>query len=223
MIAYFALALSLATAVVLRSRVTFLALFASLIGTSLLIRPRLARLIATVVVIATLLLDGLLGFRLISRFASLLELGTRVSLWSASVKMFLAAPMLGQGPHIFGGIWHDYLPTGTNWIALPVETGIVPWPHNLYLELLSERGLLAVILFAVLGAQAWLAAWRLARSQEVSFRIIGCSVSVALMTFLFASLFELTFLRLWVVVIWFVLIAASESLHIISVRTPKRS
>jgi len=219
MMAYFALALSLATAVVLRSRVTFLALFVSLIGTSFLVRPRLARLIASVVVIGTVLLDGLLGFRLISRFTSLLELGTRVSLWSASVRMFLAAPMLGQGPHTFGDIWRDYLPAGPNWIAMPVEAGFVPWPHNLYLELLSERGMVAAILFTVLSAQAWLAAWRLTRSKEGNLRLLGCSVSVALMTFFFASLFELTFLRLWVAVIWFVLIAVVESLRFISQRT----
>jgi O-antigen ligase len=65
----------------------------------------------------------------------------RFALWSAAVALFVEAPILGHGARTYGILYqarlHDLdLPS---WVF--AEQRFVPWPHNLYLELLTEQGL----------------------------------------------------------------------------------
>lgn len=74
----------------------------------------------------------------------------RVALWLAALKMFFAAPLLGSGPHTYVYYYRDYI----NSLDLPswliLDNRLVPWPHNLYLEMLAERGFLAFLVFILL-------------------------------------------------------------------------
>jgi O-antigen ligase len=91
--------------------------------------------------------------------------------------------------------------------VLPVDSEYVPWPHNLYLEIAAERGVVTLIVFLFLTARVALVAWRLSRSGYPNARLIGSAVMGSVATFGFASAIELTFLHLWVVVVWLVLVA----------------
>ena len=112
--------------------------------------------------------------------------------------MFLQAPVLGHGPHTF-------FYTG------PDATGM-GWPHNLYLELLAEQGIIgfaALVFLLVIGVSA---AWHLHQATRSDVRIFGAGALAGLVSFCFAAFLELSLLRQWVVITLFVLLGATAQL-----------
>ncbi|WP_293727934.1 O-antigen ligase [uncultured Phascolarctobacterium sp.] len=68
----------------------------------------------------------------------------RLLLWESAIKMFFDYPVLGVGLHR----WSEYYISG--YISpLAKEPGL-PHPHNLYLFLLSERGLVGFVSYLAL-------------------------------------------------------------------------
>ena len=130
----------------------------------------------------------------------------RIPLWLSAWKMFLGAPLFGQGPHTFVLFYNSYLQN----ISLPswlfVDHRIVPWAHNLYLEVLAEQGLIGLSALVLLLARGLFIAWNLRQAKSDEIRILGYGAFAALVGFCFAAAIELTFLRQWVLIMMFTLL-----------------
>ncbi len=201
------IALSVGVVLLVRSRVAALTMIGSLACAAALLRPRLGLVWGAGSVLLALGVDGLLGFPLVAKFSHVLD--TRIAFWLVASAMFNDAPLLGRGPRTFGVFYHAYLRTLKIPDWLPIDHGVVPWAHNLYLEALAEQG---VVGLAALGLVLWVGlrlAWkaRAAGSGEEA-RVLGVGALAGLLGFCVAGLFELTLLRLWVVTVLFVFLGA---------------
>jgi O-antigen ligase len=142
-----------------------------------------------------------------------LQADGRIGIWLAAWEMFKDAPLLGQGVHTFGQLYNEFLgrtvlPDGYR----PVDA-YIPWAHNIYLEMLCERGLLGLAAFLTLvgGAIRRLAtALRQSITDEARSYVVGISGSLAV--FLVMGLFDLTFYKDWVLVVFWMLLALAARL-----------
>jgi len=207
--------LALTTIVLLQSRGAIL-----ISGISFLIvifnffRFRTATWVVVSAGLAILALDAMTGFTLLSKFTNIQD--TRFSLWIAAWKLFLEKPWLGFGPHTYVFFYQEFLPLDS---GFAIESRITPWAHNLYLELLSEQGILVASSFALLLVfnltRAWKAACYNARRSLVE---LGAATSMT--GFVLAAGIELSFIRIWVVLMLFVLLAI---IHNLPTRYPESS
>jgi O-antigen ligase len=189
----------------LGSRGGALTLIAGLVVTGTLLRPRLGIGLGVAVLLGVGLGDALLGFPLASKFTHVVD--TRVSLWMIAWEMFLDAPWVGQGPHSYRSLYTIYMEAITfpEWVRMDPWGTEVPWAHNLYLELLAERGILGFASFAALvGTAFFLGIKARAQGSPEEFRL-ACGAVGALLGLLVSGLFEASLLRIWVVVLLFVL------------------
>jgi O-antigen ligase len=210
---------SLSAICVARSRVAFLTVLVAVAVVALSTTRRLCAAIRAVVALTTVavLVDGAWGFPVIAKFQQLRE--SRVSLWLAAWLMFLDKPILGHGPHTFVRFYSDYLAALRLPEWLPMESRTSPWPHNLYLELLSEQGIVGFAAFATLLAAAL---WRVSRhiTRDTGERSRSAAGALAsLLAFCFAGVFELSLLRAWVVLLLFTLLGVVSRLSIPQERT----
>jgi O-antigen ligase len=120
----------------------------------------------------------------------------RIAYWIVAWRMFLAAPLLGQGPGTFSLL---YLPYRQEAIVPPYvveDPRLPPHPHNLILEVLAEQGLVgAIALFSLLlvAAGKLVRRARLPGQQQV-VRTISVSASLLF----FCGLADLSLWREWV-------------------------
>jgi O-antigen ligase len=131
-------------------------------------------------------LGGIVGtlIALAAREPYLLTRGTaRLGHWLVALQMWMAAPWLGQGPFTFTEFYAKWLPATLPFGITP-QVAAIPWAHNLYLEVLAERGLLGFAIFA------GVATWTLLRGRRAT--------RTAMLAFLTMGLFDLTFLKAWV-------------------------
>lgn len=197
--------LSLFAVFVIRSRVAILTTIGSSVLATLFIRPRIALPLGLGILSASLLVDGFLGFPLLSKFGLIWDPGSgslwdgRFPIWSAAWTAFWGAPILGEGPHTF-----DY--TSPDSIR-------APWAHNLYLEMLAEQGLIGVTALGFLLFSGLSTARNIQRTELTETRILGAGALAALLGFCFAALLELSFLRQWVVIMLFALLGVITQLH----------
>jgi O-antigen ligase len=133
-------------------------------------RGRPARLLAALVVgglLAALIIPPLVasGSGLGDRIASLVETGSepdqsvrdRLALWSAAVQMAVDRPLTGVGPRGFTehrDAYADLTLLGSSDISFGSEFERVALnsPHNLYLLIASEQGLVALLVYGTLFA-----------------------------------------------------------------------
>ena len=81
----------------------------------------------------------------------------------------------------------------------------MPWAHNLFLELLAERGVFGLAAFLLLMTNLLLALRRMLGSVAHGDPLLEATyLSTGLVAV--AGVFELSLLRLWLVVIFFVLV-----------------
>ena len=200
------LALTLAVACVFQSRGAILALASSVFFGVALCRPRFALKSTALVLLLTLFIDGLGGFPAISRVFNRWTWTQRLPLWICAGKMFLEAPLFGQGPHLFGARYQIYRSSMVlpEWIT--TDPRFTPWAHNLYLEVLAEQGAVGLTALLALLGFSISQAWRLRQHEVEEVRLLSNSVLAALLSFCFSAAIELTLLRLWVVVLLFVLL-----------------
>jgi O-antigen ligase len=189
---------------VYQSRIAMLTLLLSIICFFSLIRPKVGFFLIILASASILLIDWFMGFPLIERFINHWDGSGRIPLWLCAWNMFLDSPLIGQGPHTFVDFYQAYIQNITlpSWIF--VDTRIIPWPHNLYLEVLSEQGIIGLSAFSFLLISATIATLKLRKAVSDDVRIFSYAVFAGLVSFCTAALVELTFLRQWVVVMMFI-------------------
>jgi hypothetical protein len=82
----------------------------------------------------------------------------------------------------------------------------IPYVHNLYLEVLTERGGLGFAAFGVLIGSGLAAAWRLQRVASGDVALLGAGALAGLVGLCSAAVVDLTFVHQWVAIILFVLL-----------------
>jgi O-antigen ligase len=120
--------------------------------------------------------------------------------------MFKDAPIIGQGVHVFGELYLSYLVRLDLPEGYEPEVAFIPWAHNLYLEMLCERGLLGFVAFAtMIGGMAWhlKKAWARARGRRERNWVAGLTASLTV--FLVMACLDLTFLKDWVTLVFWLL------------------
>jgi O-antigen ligase len=186
--------------------------FAALAGGARAIRrPGLVVIVAGLVAFA-LAASALVGFGLAHKTLHDWQGSGRLALWAAALAMFRDAPLLGHGPNSFGLHYRAYLDALQlpAWIA--VDPRLTPWAHNLYLELLAEQGLVGLLAFLALGAAGVAMVRRIRRSPEPELQRLGAAAGAALIAFMAAAAFELSFIRAWVTIILFTLLGLLTTL-----------
>jgi len=189
-----------------QSRVALLTMIISVSFFFLFIKPRIGLACGLSIAVIVLLIDSFVGFPLIQRFIDHWDGTGRIPLWISAWKMFLDAPLLGHGPHTFVQLYESYLQNVNLPSWLFVDSRTVPWPHNLYLEVLAEQGIFGFLAFLFLLISGLFAALKVRRITSAEVRILGYGVLASLMGFCFAALIELTFLRQWVTLVLFTIL-----------------
>jgi O-antigen ligase len=92
----------------------------------------------------------------------------------------------------------------------PARTEV--WAHNLYLEFLAERGVVGFSTLILILVLAFRSAGACRRHRDPEIRGLGAVVAASLVAFCFAGILELSFLRLWVVVVLFMLLGIAAQL-----------
>jgi O-antigen ligase len=169
-----------------------------------LLRPWLGATCGLVILVLAMVVDGFLGFPLLGKFGRIWD--GRVSLWFAAWFMFLQAPLCGHGPHTFVLFYRPYIDHLGLPSWLPVDPPTTRWPHNLYLEVLAEQGIVGLTALGFLLVSGIFLAWNSQRAASSDARIFGAAALAGLIGFCLAAVFELTFLRLWVVIVLFALL-----------------
>ena len=193
----------------LHSRVALLAEAAAALSMAAAWRPRSALWMGGAMLALALGADAWLGFPLLAKHGFVAD--SRLPLWLAAWRMFLDAPWLGHGPHTFLLFYQAYLHSADTpaWMLADrwrlADHRTTPWPHNLYLELLAEQGVIGLAgLVALLLAVASAARRRLGAARGEG-RVLAAAVCASLNGYCVAAAFELTFLRQWVVLVLFLL------------------
>jgi O-antigen ligase len=109
---------------------------------------------------------------------------SRLALWGAAGIMFLSHPVLGVGYGNYRALYHDYIP-GTR----PNELDA----HNLYLQFLSETGLIGFLVFCFLVGAFTRIAFKLAGQTDPYYRIMGIGLGGALAATLIHGLADYIF------------------------------
>ncbi len=148
----------------------------------------------------------LAGSDLADKFLSFGTYTSRLPMWMVAWDMFLESPWLGMGPGGYSLYYERYreLLSLPDWVV--GDARHIPWAHNIYLELLAERGIVTTVVLAALG-------------YRIFFKLIGnfprfsgdggwsVPVFAAMVMTLLAGVGELSLTRLWVVLWIFALVA----------------
>lgn len=145
-----------------------------------------------------LLIDTLLGWPLLGKFTGWFD--NRWILWQAAWQQFLDSPLWGQGVHTFGVLYDPSLRADAHLI----DSRSMPWPHNLYLELLAGGGVLLCAAAAILWLHTGILMLRMKAMPETRLHLLQIWV-----LFTLAATLELTMLRLWMVVTALLLITVT--------------
>lgn len=135
----FILLLFLAFIVVLQSRTALLVLVVSAAAYLFFNSKRMPWGFLIASIMCVVLIDAFSQFSFLNKIVSLND--SRLPLWDAAWLMFLDKPITGFGPHTFGEFYTSYFTDVGYHESIIVDDRYTPWPHNLYLELLAEHGL----------------------------------------------------------------------------------
>jgi O-antigen ligase len=180
---------------------------------AMVVRRRLALSIGIVVLCFILVVDALLGFPFAQKFTN--QSG-RIAFVLVAWSMFLDAPILGHGLHSFGLFYQSYLSN----LGLPSWIGADPrplsWAHNLYAQVLAEQGIVGITALMFLLIFTFSVARKTMQAGDQKIRALITGILGALFGFCAAAMFDSSFMREWVVVIFFILIGIISSLSFLS-------
>jgi O-antigen ligase len=159
-----------------------------------------------------LALDGARGFPLLLKFAQAPQCDPRRPLWAAAVRLWTEHPLLGYGMHNYRELYRDRIESFTLPACAMGDERLTPWPHNLFLELLSSQGVMGTLPFAVLIVWGVNRSYRAACHVNDPDRLFAVGLLGSFGAFIFASLIELTFLRYWVIIMVATLIGLAAAL-----------
>jgi len=168
-----------------------------------------------------LIVDWIRGFSLMGKvfYGSV---SNRIFLWASAWEEFLRAPIIGNGPHSL--MYHEgtsisYAPWVNNlYVDMLAEQGLLltyregmanshaPWAHNLYVEMLAEQGILGFLALVLLLGYAMKLAWKIWHDSNPQVRMFGAGIVAALSGFCLAGVYELSFIRQWVVLLLFTIL-----------------
>jgi O-antigen ligase len=120
------------------------------------------------------------------------SISSRLYLWKSGWDMFLNAPWLGHGLGGFAELFETYRR------AAPVEPGLdvrfTPWPHNVLIEILVEKGLAGLAAFLALLA---VALTNLTAKPREDFKQVRRAAVFLLLTLIATGFFDSTTKRIW--------------------------
>jgi hypothetical protein len=88
----------------------------------------------------------------------------------------------------------------------------IPWAHNLYLEVLAERGIVGFAALGVLLVRGLTIAWHTQHAASAEARLLGAGALGGFIGLCGAAAVELSLLREWVVVMLFTFLGISAYL-----------
>lgn len=169
---------------------------------------RLVIKLAIAAVFVFFIVDAFNGFRASQKILSISTLSTRLPLWQAAWSLFLESPWFGSGPGAFSIAYERLVAIRElpQWITF--DDRHMPWPHNLYLELLAERGIVGLtIMFGVVVMTMRLLINMQRQVTDAKTRNLVKAVRTTLLTILVGGIFELSMQRLWVAIVLFLMVA----------------
>jgi O-antigen ligase len=204
-----------ATVVVLQSRTATLTFALACIVAAWLHRKRRMAVLLLSLGTVAVLVDGLHGFSLLHKFGDVTQ--RRLPLWWGAWHMFIDAPVLGTGARTFVDHYREYLGSFPTLSWVQFDPRVIPWAHNLYLEVLAEQGILGLGTLLALFVGAGVV---FARTKHMTtlMRSIAVPAAAGLAALAFAGLVELTLLRIWVVVATFLVLGVIA--NAVTPRTP---
>lgn len=190
------LALTLTAIILYRSNVALLAFVIVAIGGLRMLWPQYTLPALTLLAGGALLIDGLTGFALMGKFTDLQVWGNRVPLWQAAWQMFLDHPFWGVGPGGFSILVDPYSVSLEHPPWVTPDPRHTPWAHNLYLEVLAERGLAGLATLILVGFSLFRVVWRCPAAGSAGHYASLLAWSLGALTI--AGLIEISLLRSWV-------------------------
>lgn len=141
---------------------------------------------------------------------------TRIPLWVAAWNLWTEDIFFGHGAYSFVKLYQQKIEPSMLAACSLVDKRLTPWPHNLYLEVLSNYGLIGAIPFFLLVFWMLKTSYQSTKMADDSIRPIAIGNFVAIIGFVLAGFVELTFLRYWVVVLMFAIFGISVALEILN-------
>ena len=219
-----AIPLVLITAITSQSRNALIGLTCS-VGV-LLILSRLRKQVLWVAAGAAILVTLALTFDLGNLQARIASLGNvqqdgRIGIWYVAAEMFKEHPFSGIGPYLFADFYLETLANTTLPAGYQPERTYIPWAHNLYLEALAERGIVGLLGFAVFCIAALHRVIRsLFQPQTNTERDYAVALAASWSALLVMGLFDLTFLKDWVLLVFMLLAGLSARLVVLDDAEP---
>lgn len=134
----------------------------------------------------------------------------RLTLWVVAWEMFLHSPGFGLGPNTFGHYYSIFIyKAGINVQEL-ADNRVAYWPHNLYFELLCERGVTGFLGFVLLIAST---IKKLLFYIKASSSTVSVYIFQSLVLFLLASVVEISLHPWWAYIMLFLLVAVIDVLY----------
>jgi O-antigen ligase len=198
--------LSIIVFIIYQSRIALLTMVVALSPMLTLLRLRLVIMWILALLISAGLIDAFMGWPLLDKFIRFgHKLDPRWALWLSAWSMFVDRPLLGFGLHTFGLFYQPYFQQ----ISIAVDPRHTPWAHNLYLETLAEQGIVGMLALALLLFRVMTISWHLktiASCQQHKISVLALFSSF--LGFSCAALFDLTWKRLWVWIVFAILLGS---------------
>ena len=194
-----------------------LAFLAAAIGISIVAVQKLSRKLIYLVIAgisSLLLLEFIKGYPLISKFTATSPLcETRLPLWGAALQLWIDRPWFGYGTHNYVDLYGGKLKLLHFPACSMIDQRITPWPHNLFLELLSSQGIVGTMPIFMLIVLSIQRTYKATQSGDPSSQLFAIGLLGALTAFILAAFFEASFIRHWVVIMTSTLIGLSAALE----------
>lgn len=147
------------------------------------------------------------------------EIATRTDFYQTAVDIWQGSPFLGVGPGGFPAAYAEARVAGKGFVPATLFQP-PPHAHNLALQLLSEQGLLGLLVFIAVVVLAIRAALVLRRSRERVVSLVGTAVLASLAAFLVHNLVDVTLLETTAIYFWALLGLAAAGTAIVARGSP---